>query len=103
MYMAHFNYDTTVSHLKHVTIINCTFMEGSGTGSSMDILQHSLQPMLPFLNTSLVLCNFINNRLTNDDGAVVVIFLDKVSLINCIFTGNNSTAITKQHISQPIR
>ena len=93
MYMAHLNHDTTVSHLKHVTIINCTFTEGSGTGSSMDIVQHSLQPMLPFLNTSLLLCNFTNNRLTNHDGAVIVIISDKVSLINCIFTGNNSTAI----------
>ena len=93
MYMAHLNYDTIVSHLKHVTIMNCTFMEGSGTGSSVDIVQHSLQPMLPFLNTSLVLCNFTNNRLTNNDVAVVVIISDKVSLINCTFTGNNSTAI----------
>ena len=60
----------------------------------MDIVQHSLQPMTPFLNTSLISCNFTNNRLKHDDGSVLTINSDKVSLINCTFTSNNSTAIS---------
>ena len=94
LYMAHFSYDTTISHLKHVTITNSTFIENSGTGTTVDIVQHSLQPMTPFFNTSLVSCNFTNNRLKNGDGTVLIINSDKVSLINCTLTGNNSTAIS---------
>ena len=50
--------------------------------------------MTPFFNTSLVSCNFTNNRLKNGDGTVLIINSDKVSLINCTLTGNNSTAIS---------
>ena len=54
MYMAHYNHATMIiSDLKQVTITNCTFTENGGKGSSVDIIQHSLQPMTPFLNTSL--------------------------------------------------
>ena len=44
MYMAHHSYDTTISYLKHITITNCIFAENGGKGSSIDILQVSLQP-----------------------------------------------------------
>ena len=94
MYMAHHSYDTTISYLKHITITNCIFAENGGKGSSIDILQVSLQPMTPFLNTSLVMCNFTNNQLVSDDGAILKIFSDKVSIINCTFANNNSTAIS---------
>ena len=93
MYMAHYSHDTTVSHLKHITITNCTFTENGGNGSSVDIKQHSLQPMTPFLNTTLVMCSFKNNILAND-GAILTIYSDKVSMTNCTFTDNNATAIS---------
>ena len=92
MYMAHYNHATMI--IKQVTIANCTFTENDSKGSSLEIIQHSLQPMTPFLNTSFVLCNFTNNRLANDDGAVVSICSDKVSLMDCTFTGSSSTAIS---------
>ena len=92
--MAHYSQDATISYLKHVTITNCTFTKNGGVGSTIDIVQHSLQPMTPFFNTSLTMCNFTNNRLTNDDGAILKIFSDKVSITNCRFTNNNSTAIS---------
>ena len=93
MYIAHYNHDTT-SHLKHITIANCTFTKNKGVESTVDIIQHSLQPMTPFLNTTLMMCNFRNNTLLNDYGAILKIYSDKVSLINSNFTENNSTAIS---------
>ena len=82
------------SRLKHVAICICTFTKNRGIGSSVDILQHSLQPMTPFLNTTLIICSFKNNTLFNEDGAILKIYSDKVLLINCTFNGNNSTAIS---------
>ena len=93
MYIAHYSHDTT-SHLKHITITNCTFTKNKGVESTVDIMQHSLQPMTPFLNTTLTMCSFRNNTLLNDYGAILMIYSDKVSLINSTFTGNNSTAIS---------
>ena len=93
MYMAHYN-DDAVSHLKQVTITDCTFTKNRGIKSSVDIVQHSLQPMTPFLNTSLVKCNFTSNRLKNGDGAVIMVYSDRVSLINCTFIDSASTAIS---------
>ena len=102
MYISYFSYNTTISHLKHVTVTNSTFTENSGTGSSVDIVQHSLQPMVQFLKASLVLCNFTNDRLSNYGVAVVMIYSHKVSLTNYMFTGNNSTAISLSScVSQP--
>ena len=40
------------------------------------------------------MCNFTNNQLVSDDGAILKIFSDKVSIINCTFANNNSTAIS---------
>lgn len=94
VYIAHYSHATMISYLKQITLTNCTFIDNGGRGSSVDILQHSLQPMTPFLNTSLVKCNFTNNRLDDNNGAIVAIYSDKVSLIDCTFTGSHSTAIS---------
>ena len=93
MYIAHYSHDTT-SHLKHISITNCTFTKNKGVESVVDIIQHSLHPMTPFLNTTLTMCSFRNNTLLNDYGAILNIHSDEVSLINSTFTGNNSTAIS---------
>ena len=93
MYIAEYSQDAT-NRLKHITIANCTFIKNKGRGSTVDILQHSLQPMTLFLNTTLTMCSFKRNTLLNDYGAILKIYSDKVSLINSTFTGNNSTAIS---------
>ncbi|MCG8626828.1 MAG: hypothetical protein MJE68_33105, partial [Proteobacteria bacterium] len=95
MYTAHNSHDTT-NHLKHITITNCTFIQNKGRGSTVDIIQHSLQPMTPFLNTTITMCSFKSNAVTvhNDYGAILKIYSDKISLIDSTFTGNNSTAIS---------
>ena len=93
LYIAHNSHDTT-NYLKHITIINCTFIKGRG--STVDIIQHSLQPMTPFLNTTITMCSFKSNAVTihSDYGVILKIYSDKVSLVNSTFTGNNSTAIS---------
>ena len=85
MYIAHYSHDTT-NRLKHITVTNCTFTKNKGIGSTVDIIQHSLQPMTPFLNTTLMMCSFKSNTLLNDYGAILKIYSDKVSLINRLFT-----------------
>ena len=93
MYIAHYSHDTT-NRLNHITITNCTFTKNKGRESTVDIIQHSLQPMTPFLNTTITMCSFKSNILLNDYGAILKIYSDKVSLIDSTFTGNNSTAIS---------
>ena len=74
MYMAHYGHDNRICHLKHIDICNCTFTKNRGMGSSVDILQHCLQPMTPFLNTTLVMCSFKDNTIFNEDGAILKIY-----------------------------